>query len=91
MLSVCGGQHIYRLDHVGMAADEGVNAHVAELLGDLCLLFGLLCLVLCAPVHVGDGVLDTLLLHGGKGGLYFTVEWIRIAGIKGIDESRCRV
>ena len=86
MLAVCGSQHIYRLDHMRMAADQSVDSQVAKFLCDRFLLLRRSGLVFVAPVHIGDGVLGAFFFHGCERIFYFRIEGIQIIVVKGIDQ-----
>ena len=65
MFSVRRSQHIDRLDHMRVTSDQCIYTQVAELAGDLLLLLGLLSLIFCTPMHIGDGILCAIFLHAG--------------------------
>ena len=85
VLVLGGGQQIHRFDDMGMAAHDDVNAHIAQLLGDLHLVIRGLQLVLFAPVHIHHDGFRAFGLHSLKLSTDFGVEFVQLAVIEGVD------
>ena len=80
-------QQLHRLQHVGMAADDHIDAKVTHLLGNAVLghVFG--GLVFLAPVDVQNGRFRAFCLHGGKMIFHLGVEPGQIVLHKEIDDA----
>ena len=81
------GQQVDGLDHMGMAADNDINAQIAQALGHGGLLVIGLQLVLFAPMDEHDVGFGTLGLHGLHVGGDFGVEAFQVVIAEGVYQA----
>ena len=85
------GEHIHRLNHMGMAAHDHIKAHVAQLLGDLLLLGAGGGLVFIAPVDEHHRGFGTGIFHLLQALLRFLIKGVQLGADKGIHKKRTGV